>query len=205
MLELRNITFGYDEKTILDNFSLSVRDGEIVALLGRSGVGKSTLLRVVAGLIQPDAGTIISDGTDVTSLPPHKRNIGLVFQNNALFPHQTVSQNIEYGLRRRKTEKSIRIERVNELLTKMRISPLRDRKVDTLSGGEAKRVAVARTLATSPRVVLLDEPLTGLDPDTYSAVRDDVLLELHRVGASAIWVTHDEIEAASVADRIIRL
>ena len=205
MLELKNISFSYQKQLILNDLSLSVEDGEIVALLGRSGIGKSTLLRIIAGLLMPDDGAIIADEVDVTAIPPHKRNIGLVFQNNALFPHLTVRQNIEYGLRRVGSERSIRNARVNALLTKMQISSLRDRKVDTLSGGEAKRVAVARTLATAPRVVLLDEPLTGLDPDTYMSVRNDVLLELRSGGTSVIWVTHDEAEAASVADRIIRL
>ena len=205
MLEVRDVSLRYGNQHVLDHVSLRVGDGETVGLLGPSGIGKSSLLRVISGLVRPDSGAVLVDGTDVTASAPHKRHIGVVFQNNALFPHLSVRENIEYGLRRQKIRRAARVARVDELLAKMKIESIADRRVDTLSGGEAKRVAVARTLAPRPTLVLLDEPLTGLDRDTYLAVRADLIDELRNGGSSALWVTHDESEATAVATRVVRL
>ena len=205
MLEVRDVSLRFGTRSVLDHVSLSVGDGETVGLLGPSGIGKSSLLRIIAGLVRPDSGAVFVDGTDVTASAPHKRHIGIVFQNNALFPHLSVRENIEYGLRRQKMKRATRDIRVDELLAKMKIESIVNRSVDTLSGGEAKRVAVARTLAPRPTIVLLDEPLTGLDLDTYLAVRADLIDEVRSGGSSALWVTHDENEATAIATRVVRL
>lgn len=205
MLEVREVSVSFGAVDVLHNVSFIVKDSQTVALLGPSGVGKSTLLRVIAGLIDPDTGHIFINAEDVSRVAPHRRGVGLVFQDNALLPHLTVSSNVAYGLRQNNLPKRDRDRRVAELLTMMRIEHLRDRKVDTLSGGEAKRVAVARTLAPEPRVVLLDEPLTGLDSEIYESVITDLTSALNNSGASVVWVTHNLPEAQRVASQIIHL
>jgi ABC-type sulfate/molybdate transport systems ATPase subunit len=155
--------------------------------------------------VDPDTGGIFINAKDVSQIAPHRREVGLVFQDNALLPHLTVSGNIAYGLRQKRLPRRDRARRVADLLTMMRIENLRDRKVDTLSGGEAKRVAVARTLAPEPNVVLLDEPLTGLDSEIYESVITDLTAALKKSQASVVWVTHNLNEAERVASEIIRL
>ena len=205
MLEVRGVSVSFGAVEVLRDVSFMVNDAQTVALLGPSGVGKSTLLRVIAGLVDPDTGGIFINATDVSQIAPHRREVGLVFQDNALLPHLTVSGNIAYGLRQKRLPRRDRARRVADLLTMMRIENLRDRKVDTLSGGEAKRVAVARTLAPEPNVVLLDEPLTGLDSEIYESVITDLTAALKKSQASVVWVTHNLNEAERVASEIIRL
>jgi len=205
MLEVRGVSVSFGDVEVLHNVSFMVSDAQTVALLGPSGVGKSTLLRVIAGLVDPDTGGIFINAKDVSQIAPHRREVGLVFQDNALLPHLTVSGNIAYGLRQKRLPRRDRARRVADLLTMMRIENLRDRKVDTLSGGEAKRVAVARTLAPEPNVVLLDEPLTGLDSEIYESVITDLTAALKKSQASVVWVTHNLNEAERVASEIIRL
>ena len=205
MLEVRGVSVSFGAVEILRDVSFMVNDAQTVALLGPSGVGKSTLLRVIAGLVDPDTGGIFINAKDVSQIAPHRREVGLVFQDNALLPHLTVSGNIAYGLRQKRLPRRDRARRVADLLTMMRIENLRDRKVDTLSGGEAKRVAVARTLAPEPNVVLLDEPLTGLDSEIYESVITDLTAALKKSQASVVWVTHNLSEAERVASEIIRL
>jgi thiamine transport system ATP-binding protein len=205
MLEVRGVSVSFGAVEILRDVSFMVNDAQTVALLGPSGVGKSTLLRVIAGLVDPDTGGIFINAKDVSQIAPHRREVGLVFQDNALLPHLTVSGNIAYGLRQKRLPRRDRARRVADLLTMMRIENLRDRKVDTLSGGEAKRVAVARTLAPEPHVVLLDEPLTGLDSEIYESVITDLTAALKGSQASVVWVTHNLNEAERVASEIIRL
>ncbi|CAB4364622.1 MAG: ATP-binding cassette domain-containing protein [Actinobacteria bacterium] len=205
MLEAHDITVRFDERNVLDRVSITVADGEVVALLGPSGVGKSTLLRVIAGLLVADAGTVSLDGVDITRWASHRRNIGLVFQDEQLFPHLTVAGNVGFGLRMRRTPHPELHRRVQELLALVGLSGFDDRAVGGLSGGEAKRVALARSLAPRPRVLLLDEPLTGLDRDLHDRLATDLAALLRSTGTSALLVTHDRDEAATIADRTIML
>ena len=205
MLEARDITVRFGERSVLDHVSITVADGEVVALLGPSGVGKSTLLRVIAGLLVADTGTVSLDSVDITRWPSHRRNIGLVFQDEQLFPHLTVAGNVGFGLRMRRTPHPEIHRRVQELLALVGLAGFDDRAVGGLSGGEAKRVALARSLAPHPRVLLLDEPLTGLDRDLHERLATDLAALLRSTGTSALLVTHDRDEAATIADRTIML
>ena len=205
MLEVRGVTVQFSSRRVLDDVSLTVADGEIVALLGASGSGKSTLLRVIAGLITPDAGDIWLNGVAVTAMPTHRRNVGLVFQDEQLFPHRSVGQNVEFGLRMQGVPTAQRRKRVASLLQLVGLAGFADRRVTELSGGEAKRVALARTLAPEPRVVLLDEPLTGLDRELHDQLAGEVGRLLRVTGTTALLVTHDRDEATAVADRVVEL
>ncbi|MEZ5273416.1 MAG: ABC transporter ATP-binding protein [Ilumatobacteraceae bacterium] len=198
------MTVRFGERTVLDRVSLNVTDGEVVALLGPSGSGKSTLLRVIAGLLVPDGGSVWVDGNDVSTVPAHRRQIGMVFQDEQLFPHLTVAANIGFGLRMQGRPKGEIATRVAELLDLVGLPSLADRHVTKLSGGEAKRVALARSLAPQPRVLLLDEPLTGLDRDLHDRLAGDLATLLRATGTTALLVTHDPDEAATIADRTVR-
>ena len=201
-LDVRDVTVRFDATTVLDAVSLSVASGEVMALVGPSGSGKSTLLRVVAGLLRPDAGRVLLDGEDVTSVPTHRRGVGMVFQDEQLFPHRDVAENVGFGLRMSGVPERERVERVRELLAMVGLDGFERRSVRDLSGGEAKRVAVARSLAPRPRVLLLDEPLTGLDRELHDRLAVEVAGILRHAGTTAVWVTHDHAEAAVVSDRV---
>jgi thiamine transport system ATP-binding protein len=205
VLEVHDVTVRFGERTVLDRVRLHVDDGEVVALQGPSGSGKSTLLRVVAGLIRPDAGTVSVGGRDITHVAPHRRGVGMVFQDDQLFPHREVAGNVEFGLRMQKMPASDRRGRVAELLDLVGLAGFGDRNVTSLSGGEAKRVALARSLAPSPPLLLLDEPLTGLDAELHDRLVVDLARALRRTGTTALMVTHDADEAAAVADRVVTL
>jgi thiamine transport system ATP-binding protein len=205
VLDVADVSVSFDHDRVLDRVSLVVADGEIVALLGPSGSGKSTLLRVIAGIVVPDAGRVHLDGVDVTRLPTHRRGVGLVFQDEQLFPHRDVAGNVGYGLEVARVDRAERRRRVGELLDLVGLEGFEHRRVTDLSGGEAKRVALARSLATRPRVLLLDEPLTGLDRELHDRLLVDVAGILRRVGTTALWVTHDRAEAETVADRVVAL
>lgn len=205
MLDVVEIRVAFGETVVLDRVSIDVADGEIVALLGASGSGKSTLLRVVAGLIAPDHGAVRIDGVDVTGVPTHRRAVGMVFQDEQLFPHLSVGDNVGYGLEMQRVRSEERRRRVGELLDVVGLPGFASRDVGDLSGGEAKRVAVARSLAPHPKVLLLDEPLTGLDRELHDRLTIEVAGILRRVGTTAVWVTHDAEEASTVADRIVHL
>jgi thiamine transport system ATP-binding protein len=210
VLDVRDVTVRFatrsgSVKTVLDGTSLNVSDGEVVGLLGPSGSGKSTLLRVIAGLHRPDAGAVWIDGTDVSSSPTHRRGVGMVFQDEQLFPHRTVQQNIEFGLKMQGIDASARRGRAEELLHLVGLDGFGVRHVTDLSGGEAKRVALARSLAPRPRVLLLDEPLTGLDRDLHDRLAGDVASILRTEGTTALLVTHDAAEASTIADRVVAL
>ncbi len=204
MLAVRDVTVRFGQRTVLDAVDLDVAAGEVVALLGPSGSGKSTLLRVIAGLLVPDGGSVTVDGRVVTSLPAHQRNIGLVSQDEQLFPHLSVAQNIGFGLRMQGAAKAAIAARVAELLALVGLPGFADRRVGRLSGGEAKRVALARSLAPRPAVLLLDEPLTGLDRDLHDRLATDLAALLRATATTALLVTHDPDEAATIADRIVR-
>ena len=185
----------FDGHPVLDGATLTVAAGEIVALLGPSGSGKSTLLRVIAGLVTPDRGTVRIGGADVTDVPTHRRSVGMVFQDEQLFEHLDVEGNVAFGLRMRGDAPAARRSRVAELLDLVGLAGFERRSVRQLSGGEAKRVALARSLAPSPRVLLLDEPLTGLDRELHDRLADDLAAILRAERTTSLLVTHDPDEA----------
>jgi thiamine transport system ATP-binding protein len=205
MLFVEDVTVRFGERTVLDDVSLTVDTGEIVALLGPSGCGKTTLLRVIAGLQIPDLGAVLWDGADLAGVPPHRRGIGLVFQDLQLFPHKDVGGNVAFGLRMHGAPRDVTTRRVTEMLELVGLPGFEHRRVATLSGGEAQRVALARALAPEPKVLLLDEPLGALDRDLHDRLALDVRALLRQVGITAIHVTHDEAEARVIGDRLVVL
>lgn len=205
MLSVRDVSLAIAGRQVLDRVWLDVAFRDVVALVGPSGSGKTTLLKVIAGLLRPDSGNIVLDGRDLADVPAHRRGIGMVFQDNQLFPHRSVAANIGFGLKMEGMPRAERRKRVDEMLELVELSGFGDRSVTALSGGEAKRIALARTLAPAPRVVLLDEPLTGLDASLRDRVAHDVAAVLRHTGATAIIVTHDAEEAQMLADRRVSL
>ena len=192
-------------RRILDNVSLHVDTGRTIAVCGPSGSGKTTLLRAIAGLVPIDAGRVEVDGADVTGTPTHRRSIGFVFQDNQLFPHMDVARNVGYGLRVLGWETTRIRTRVDELLERVQLSDRRDQDVATLSGGEAKRVALARALAPSPRVLLLDEPFTGLDRPLHDQLAAMVERVLRDTGTTAVLVSHDPADVEAIAQSRVDL
>ncbi len=205
MLAVRDVSVRFGARTILDRINFELADGQIAALQGPSGCGKSTLLRVIAGLLAPDEGAVELDGHDITALPPHRRHIGLVFQDDQLFPHRDVAANIEFGLRMQRMPSAARAARVAGLLELVGLDGFGRRSVTSLSGGEAKRIALARSLAPAPPLLLLDEPLTGLDVALHDRLADDLHRVLRATGTTALIVTHDPAEARAIADRVVTL
>lgn len=203
MLHIENLNLVYDHPPVhaVKDVSMTMPTGEIVAILGESGSGKSSLLRAVAGL-EPSTGSVLIDGKDVANVPVHQRNIGMVFQDAQLFPHRNVARNIAYGLEIQGLPKDARSERVAEMLDLIGLAGYEDRPISTLSGGQAQRVALARTLAPRPELVLLDEPLSALDRVLRTRLSQDLREILTAVDATALYVTHDREEAFTVADRI---
>ena len=202
MLTVEGATVRFDGCAVLDDVSLDVGDGEIVAVLGPSGCGKSTLLRVIAGLQPLDTGTVALDGVDLAGVAPHRRRVGLMFQDHVLFPHLDVGDNVAFGLRMAGLARARRVERVAELLSLVGLDGYERRGVGTLSGGEGQRVALARALAPAPRLLLLDEPLGSLDRQLRDRLVEDLPTLLHALGVAAVHVTHDHDEAFAVADRV---
>jgi thiamine transport system ATP-binding protein len=205
MLTVEGVTVRFGERVVLHDTALHAARGEIVALLGPSGAGKSTLLRVIAGLLVPDAGRVEVDGHDVTRTPPHRRRVGLMFQDEQLFPHLDVEANVGFGLRMQRRPPADTRRRVAELLEQVGLAGFERRRVNNLSGGEAKRVALARALAANPAVLLLDEPLTGLDRELHDRLMADLSTLLRAAGTTAVLVTHDHDEAAAIAHRTLTL
>jgi putative spermidine/putrescine transport system ATP-binding protein len=202
-LDLNGLSKAFGRQVVLDAFSLSVAKGEFITLLGPSGCGKTTLLRLVAGLAPPDAGTVRIDGQDLTRLPAHKRNVGIVFQSYALFPHLDVRDNIAFGLRA-KGAPPAQVERdVDEALRLVRLEAFSERSVRQLSGGQQQRVSLARAMVTKPAVMLLDEPFSALDRKLRETMQIETRQILRRIGATAIFVTHDQEEALVLSDRVV--
>ncbi|WP_246946076.1 ABC transporter ATP-binding protein [Bacillus pinisoli] len=208
-VEIKNLQYKYKnaiEPTIKD-FSLQIEKGEIVSILGESGSGKSTILRLVTGLEIPNSGSIsINNRTifdEVTFIPPEKREVGMVFQDYALFPHMTVANNIKYGLR--KMSKKEKKERIDEMLSLVNLSKYRDRYPYELSGGQQQRVALARALAPAPSLLVFDEPFSNLDTYLQIRIRDELREILKQTGITSIFVTHDQEDAKVLADEIIYL
>ncbi len=203
MLDIVDLSVEIAGKQILSSLSATVKHGEIVAIHGPSGCGKSTLLGALAGFIPTNQGAILINGVDVSHTPTHRRNVGMVFQNEQLFPHLTVGGNVGYGLPAGRKSRRERHARVIELLNLVGLAGFQNRAVFDLSGGEAKRVALARSLAPTPKFLLLDEPLTGLDADLRDELGRSVTAVLRSTGTTALWVTHDGAEARLVADRVV--
>ena len=201
-IELRNITKKFGATTALNNVSFAVNDGEFVTLLGPSGCGKTTLLRIVAGFLRSDEGEVWIDGKLANDIPPDHRPTGMVFQSYALFPHMTVEKNVSFGLRMQGVPAREIEQRVAKVLDLVGIDELRARYPSQLSGGQQQRVAVARTLAIEPSVLLLDEPLASLDRKLRIEMRTELKKLISRVGITTIFVTHDQLEALTMSDRI---
>jgi len=202
-LALERITRRFGTHTAVDDISFEVLPGELLALIGASGSGKTTTLRIAAGYENPDSGRVLFGGNDITALPPQKREFGMVFQHYALFPHMTVEENVGFGLEARGVARSRRIERARSALASVGLENAGPRSIQSLSGGEQQRVALARALVIEPRALLMDEPLSNLDPTLRQSTRDELRSMLHRVGVPALFVTHDQEDAFAIADRIV--
>ena len=201
-LHMANLQAGYGNKRILNDISLSVEEGEMIALLGPSGCGKTTLLNALCGFVPISQGEIFIGQRDISKLPAEKRNITMVFQSYALWPHMTVAQNIAYGLKVQKVSKAEIQQRVSELLSIVKLDGLEDERVTALSGGQRQRVALARALAIRPDVLVLDEPLSNLDAKVRLNVRHEIKALQKKLGFTSLIVTHDQEEALVMADRI---
>jgi ABC-type Fe3+/spermidine/putrescine transport system ATPase subunit len=204
-LALNRVTRRFGDFTAVDNLSVEVGPGELLAIVGASGSGKTTSLRIAAGYEAPDSGTVTLGGEDITRVPPERRGFGMVFQHYALFPHMPVEQNVAFGLEARGVNKSERLAKARTALASVGLEGAGDRPIQSLSGGEQQRVALARALVIEPRALLLDEPLSNLDPTLRQAMRDDLRAMLRRVGVPALFVTHDQEDAFAIADRIALL
>lgn len=202
-LELKNIKKSFqDGEDVLDDICLTAKKGEFVTLLGSSGCGKTTTLRIIAGLEQPDSGQVFLNGKDVTGLEPNRRNVNTVFQNYALFPHMNVADNIGYGLKLKKTPKAEISRRVKEMLELVQLTGFEKRKPSELSGGQRQRVAIARALVNNPEVLLLDEPLGALDLQLRRAMQHELKHLQKKLGITFIYITHDQEEAINMSDTI---
>jgi iron(III) transport system ATP-binding protein len=201
-IRIEGVNLSYGTNHVLKDVNLEIRPGEFFAFLGPSGCGKTTLLRLIAGFNQADTGRVLIAGQDVSGLPPWKRDVGMVFQSYALWPHMSVRRNVAFGLEERKTARAEIARRVAATLDLVGLSHLAERRPSQLSGGQQQRVALARTLAVEPKVLLLDEPLSNLDAKLRMQVRRELRDLQRRLGITAIFVTHDQEEANTICDRI---
>lgn len=201
-LRLEKLTKRFDDAVAVDGLDLVIEDGKLTTLLGPSGSGKTTVLRLVAGFVTPDEGSIVLDGSDIAKLPPEKRDVGMVFQSYALFPHRNVFKNVAFGLERRKLGKDEISARVARVLSMVRLDGLEHRAPSELSGGQQQRVALARALVIEPTLLLLDEPLSNLDASLRSELRLEIRRIQRELAITTVLVTHDQEEALSVSDRI---
>lgn len=202
LLRLENLKKSFDGNPVLKGICLDVMPGEFVTLLGPSGCGKTTTLRIIAGLLEPDAGRVFLDGKDITHLDPEKRDVNTVFQNYALFPHMNVEKNISYGLRIKGAKKSEWQKKVSEMLSLVQLEGYEKRMPSQLSGGQRQRVAIARAVVLNPRLLLLDEPLGALDLKLRRQMQQELKDIQRRLGIAFIYITHDQEEALNMSDRI---
>ncbi len=203
IIELKNITVTFDGDTVLDNLSLSIRDGEFVTLLGSSGCGKTTTLRIIAGFLEPDAGEVFFDSKNMNGVPAYKREVNTIFQRYALFPNYNVFENIAYGLRVRHVPEAEIKQRVSEMLTLVNLEGFEKRNISKLSGGQQQRVAIARALVLKPKVLLLDEPLAALDLKLRKDMQNELKNIQKALAITFIFVTHDQEEALSMSDTVV--
>ena len=203
LLELRNITKRFGETDVLNGITLSIEKGEFITFLGASGCGKTTTLRIIAGLEQPDSGSVFLDGKEVTGLSPNERDVNTVFQNYALFPHMNVEANVGYGLKIKKVPKGEMKKRVHEMLELVQLQGYEKRMPSELSGGQKQRVAIARALVNSPKLLLLDEPLGALDLKLRRAMQIELKRLQKKLGITFLYITHDQEEAINMSDRIV--
>ncbi len=201
-LRLVDVSKSFGATQVLKPLRLDLAQGEMLALLGPSGCGKTTTLRLIAGFEAPDAGRIVIDGRDVTSVPPNKRGLGMVFQNYSLFPHMTVGENVAFGLKMRHVNAAERTRRARAMLQMVRLEQMEDRQIRQLSGGQQQRIALARALATEPSILLLDEPLGALDKNLREGMQFELRDIQRKLGITSILVTHDQEEALTMSDRV---
>lgn len=202
-LEVRNITKRFDDKTILNDINFDVKEGEFLSILGPSGCGKTTLLRILMGLETQDEGSIRIEGKDISKLAPSDRGMGIVFQNYALFPNMTVLENVEYALKINKKTRATSQEIAEKTLNMIGMLDQKDKKPHQLSGGQQQRVAIARTLATNPSIILLDEPISALDVDNREIMKKELKQIQKQFSATMIYITHEQEEAFFLSDRIM--
>lgn len=201
MLELKHIKKSFDGVNVLKNINLQIEDGEIVSILGPSGCGKTTLLNIILGLTQADAGELIFQGEDISNVPMEERGFNIVFQDYALFPNLNVKQNVTYGLRNNKN--IVTVEEVNGLINLLGLKDHLDKKIEQLSGGQKQRVALARTMVMKPKILLLDEPLSALDGVIKESIKDKIKEIAREYHLTTIIVTHDPEEALTLSDKVV--
>ncbi len=202
-LELKEVSKAFSGVDVVHDFTLDIEKGTLVSFLGPSGCGKTTTLRMIAGFEQLDEGTIQLDGSDITAVPPNRRDIGMVFQAYALFPNKTVRENVSFGLRMKNTPRNAILKKVDTVLEMVRLQETADRYPHQLSGGQQQRIALARALAVQPRVLLLDEPLSALDAEVRVALRGEIRRIQSDLAITTIYVTHDQEEALSISDKVV--
>lgn len=203
LLELKNIKKRFGETDVLNGITLSIKKGEFITFLGASGCGKTTTLRIIAGLEEPDSGTVFLDGKDVTSIPPNQRDVNTVFQNYALFPHLNIEANVGYGLKIKRVPKAEIKKKVTEILELVQLTGYEKRMPSELSGGQKQRVAIARALVNSPKLLLLDEPLGALDLKLRRTMQIELKRLQKKLGITFLYITHDQEEAINMSDRIV--
>ena len=202
LINLTGISKSYGDHVVLDDLNLYIRENEFITLLGPSGCGKTTTLRIIGGFEAPDAGSVVFDGKDITSLPPNERNLNTVFQKYALFPHMSIAENIAFGLRIKKKSKEYINDKIRYALKLVNLEGFENRSIDSLSGGQQQRIAIARAIVNEPKVLLLDEPLGALDLKLRQDMQYELIRLKNELGITFVFVTHDQEEAINMSDRI---
>ena len=203
LINLTGISKSYGDHVVLDDLNLYIRENEFITLLGPSGCGKTTTLRIIGGFEAPDAGSVVFDGKDITSLPPNERNLNTVFQKYALFPHMSIAENIAFGLRIKKKSKEYINDKIRYALKLVNLEGFENRSIDSLSGGQQQRIAIARAIVNEPKVLLLDEPLGALDLKLRQDMQYELIRLKNELGITFVFVTHDQEEALTISDTIV--